>query len=389
MAAGRQDCSVCMGTFRDPKLLSCHHSFCYNCLEDYVKIHLRDGRFDCPICKTSIELPLSGVSSLPNNFYIDRPTDASDTFCCDICGPDSVACSRCLDCLENLCKTCCNVHEKSRASRDHKILDLRTLDSETRGKIRRRVFCDQHREDEIRFFCRDCKVLICIVCRMDKHQNHATENVADAAAELRKTLQTKLNECSDKLKRIDALKKKGDEIDRRINDAEQEELKAVDDQRSWMNRILDQEVTNAKARIKTVYHDHRQQNAVFTRVIQDEFNICWDAKDQAQVLTDQGTDIDIINKVPDVKQLIFSALSKTDQTPNTCLEKKLFSPGEIKPDVIISMFGMMHQSTKLSPEERIQKEKEERERKEREEREAKEYEEREKKVRETRQIHEY
>ncbi|KAL3890395.1 hypothetical protein ACJMK2_002677 [Sinanodonta woodiana] len=379
MAAGRQDCSICMDSFKNPKLIPCHHSFCFSCLEDYVSTHVCNGRFDCPICKTSVELPDSGVSGFPTNCYID--THASDNFSCDICGPKIVAIRRCLECEENLCSSCCNVHEKSKASRHHKIRDLRTLDSETKGKIRQRVFCEQHPEDEIRFFCRECKVLICLLCKVDNHPNHTTANVDAAAAELRTTLDIKLNECSDKLKRINASKKMAEELDKKINDAEQEELKTVDDQRSCINKILDQQVTNAKARIKTVYHDHRQQNAVFTRDMQDEFNMCWNAKDQAQTLIDQGTDIDIINKCPDLQQTISLAISKTDQTPSTSLEKKLFSPGLVKPDELSSMFGMMHQSTKLSPEEKLQKEKEEKEKKEREEREEKEREEREKKVR--------
>ncbi|KAL3890157.1 hypothetical protein ACJMK2_002449 [Sinanodonta woodiana] len=140
MAARRHECSICMDIFKNPKLIPCHHSFCYKCLEDYVKVNLTNGRFNCPMCRKSVELPPGGVASFPENFYID--SDSSETIPCDICGPKSVACSRCLDCEDNLCQACCYVHEKLKPTRNHKVSDLGTLEPEMKGKIRQRIFCD-------------------------------------------------------------------------------------------------------------------------------------------------------------------------------------------------------------------------------------------------------
>ena len=48
-------CTICFGTFKDPRKLSCGHSFCFLCLLDYAKP--RDKVLDCPICRRNIDRP--------------------------------------------------------------------------------------------------------------------------------------------------------------------------------------------------------------------------------------------------------------------------------------------------------------------------------------------
>ncbi|KAL3890787.1 hypothetical protein ACJMK2_003065 [Sinanodonta woodiana] len=267
MAAKRHECTICMNSFKNPKLITCHHSFCYKCLEDYVKVNLCNGCFKCPICRTSIHLPDSGISGFQTNFYIDE--ESNENFPCDMCGPKSFACSRCLDCKENLCQNCCHAHEKSIASRHHKISDLVSLDSEMKGKIRQHVYCDQHPEEEFKLVCQDCKVTICLVCKAVKHDTHPTKALSDVAAEVKLKLDAKLNQCSDKLRSIKASTLMGEELDRSINDAEQKELKAVDDQCSQLRKAIDKEKENIKRKIKMVYRLLKEENAVFRSYMQE------------------------------------------------------------------------------------------------------------------------
>ncbi|KAL3890885.1 hypothetical protein ACJMK2_003157 [Sinanodonta woodiana] len=344
MAARQQKCSICKDSFKNPKLISCHHSFCLTCLEDHVRANLRNGIFNCPICSTSVELPEGGVLSLQSNFYIDD-TVAGEKFDCDLCGPKNVACNRCLDCEENLCQTCCYGHEKSKASRHHKISDLGTLDKATKGKIRQRIFCDQHPEDEIRLFCRNCKVLICLMCKAVNHENHTSRTVADYASEMKKTLQNKKDKCSDKLRRMNDSKAMADELDRKINDAEREEIKAVEEQHSQLKKVLEEEVANVKGRIKQVYHNLRQQIAVFKKCVEEEYLICYNAQENLQKITDQGTDIDIIKNGPNLEHIISASISKTDPTHTTVLTNNLFSPAPIDARKLISFIGILQDST--------------------------------------------
>ncbi|KAL3890174.1 hypothetical protein ACJMK2_002466, partial [Sinanodonta woodiana] len=344
MAASKHECSICMDSFKNPKLISCHHSFCYKCLEDYVQVNLHNGRFNCPICRTSIHLPESGISGFQTNFYID--TDTNEKFPCDICGPKSMACSRCLDCEENLCQTCCYVHEKSKATRDHKISDLVTLDSETKGKIRQRVFCDQHPDEEIKLVCQDCKVPICLMCKAVEHDIHPTKSLAEVAAKIRITLDTNLSQFSDKLRLIKAATLKREELDISINVAEHEELKAFDEHCSQLHKAIDEEAEKFREKIKDVYRLLKEQNAVIRSYMQGEFKSCSNAKNIAQTLRDEGTDIDIIKKGPDMEQLIYAAILKTDPpTPTIRVNSKLFSPAKIIATNLIPLIGILQDST--------------------------------------------
>ncbi|KAL3890380.1 hypothetical protein ACJMK2_002663, partial [Sinanodonta woodiana] len=344
MAASRYECSICMDSFKNPKLISCHHSFCCKCLEDYVQVNLHNGCFNCPICRTSIQLPDEGISGFQSIFYID--TDTNEKFPCEICGPKSKACSRCLDCEENLCPSCCFVHEKLKATRDHNISDLVILDSETKGKIRQRVFCDQHPDEEIKLVCQDCKVPICLMCKAIEHDIHPTKALAEVAAKIRITLDTNLNQCADKLRLIKASTVKREELDIIINNAEHEELKAVDDHCSQLYKAIDEEAAKFKEKIKDIYHLLKEQNGVIRSYMQEEFKSCSNAKDIAQTLRDEGTDIDIIKKGPDMEQLIIAAILKTyPPSPTIRVNSKLFSPAKIVASELIPFIGILHDST--------------------------------------------
>lgn len=73
-------CAVCLDPFddvsRQPKMLSCHHSFCTTCL-----VSMAGGRsaIVCPNCREATVLqvpPLAGVLQLQTNFYINQMKDA-------------------------------------------------------------------------------------------------------------------------------------------------------------------------------------------------------------------------------------------------------------------------------------------------------------------------
>ncbi|KAL3890303.1 hypothetical protein ACJMK2_002588, partial [Sinanodonta woodiana] len=274
--------------------------------------------------------------------------DTRKTMYCDICGPKGVASSRCLECEENMCQTCCNVHEKSKLSRHHRISDLGTLDPEMKGRIRQRIFCNQHLEEEVKLFCKDCKTLICVLCKAIKHENHTSETVSDAAAEVKKNIQIKMHQCSDKLRRITDSEREAEALDKKINDAERKEIKALEDQRLQLINVIEEEVSKMKDKIQNVYKDIRQQNAALKSCMKEELKKCFTANDNARQIIDQGTHIDVIKTGSDLEQLLYTAMADIVNKPMTRMDKDLFSPAEIKVREIISLIGMIRDSTEIS-----------------------------------------
>ncbi|KAL3890125.1 hypothetical protein ACJMK2_002418 [Sinanodonta woodiana] len=274
--------------------------------------------------------------------------DSGKKIYCDVCGPKGVACSRCLECEENLCQSCCYVHVNSKMSRHHRISDLGTLEPEMKGIIRQRIFCNQHLEEELKLVCKDCKALICVLCKTIKHESHASETVSDAAAEVKKNIQIKINQCSDKLRRITDSEREAEALDKKINDAEMKEIKALEDQRLQLIKVIDQEVAKMKDKLQNVYKDLRQQNAALKRRMKEEHEKCSTATDNARQIIDKGTDIDVIQKGSDLEQLLSTAMTETALYPMARMDKDLFSPAEIKVRELIPFIGMMRDSAEMS-----------------------------------------
>ncbi|XP_022079203.1 tripartite motif-containing protein 2-like isoform X2 [Acanthaster planci] len=66
-------CSICYEMYRKPKTLKCLHSFCEDCLMNYVKS--AKGNIKCPVCRKTTLLPRRGVRDLPSDFRLTSMTD--------------------------------------------------------------------------------------------------------------------------------------------------------------------------------------------------------------------------------------------------------------------------------------------------------------------------
>ena len=130
----RLKCSLCLDPFKDPRILTCFHSFCKECLQGYIANSetVRNDpdavKFTCPVCRSENELPQSGVDGVQKNFYL----------------PDT-------------------------------------------------GLCPDHPMEDLRFYCRDCKEAICRDCKVVSHMTHTTDMVDKVADEMRHELETLLD----------------------------------------------------------------------------------------------------------------------------------------------------------------------------------------------------
>ena len=56
-------CQICAEVYKDPRVLSCGHTFCYQCI---VQLKKRA----CPYCRSVFTLPADGVHGLPKNYAL-------------------------------------------------------------------------------------------------------------------------------------------------------------------------------------------------------------------------------------------------------------------------------------------------------------------------------
>ena len=67
------NCSICLDTYTDPKILQCFHVFCQHCL---VPLGVRDQQrqlsLTCPTCRQVTPIPARGVAGLQSAFHINH-----------------------------------------------------------------------------------------------------------------------------------------------------------------------------------------------------------------------------------------------------------------------------------------------------------------------------
>ena len=124
------NCSICLDTYTDPKLLQCSHTYCQQCLVPLVD---RDQQgqlgLSCPTCRQVTPIPDRGVAGLQPAFHINRLLEVQAS----------------LQKVENPVAT---------------------------PKVVR--YCFEHHKVELRLYCETCGELVCAQCvvRDGKHHDH-------------------------------------------------------------------------------------------------------------------------------------------------------------------------------------------------------------------------
>ena len=219
-------CQLCSQPYTDPRMLSCFHSFCRECLhkeverisvqqdgaeegsqldteeegsqldseeegsqldgeeegsqQNVVGMELKKGVM-CPTCNKSVSIPWGGVRYLPQNLHLDAEVKVAQyqskiasnhKVPCDACIDDSSgpAVGYCCECLKFLCQLCCDHHKRARDLHLHNVLPLGTkVDRELLSAIK--PSCSSHHKEFI-IYCETCSCLICQDCITSDHRDH-------------------------------------------------------------------------------------------------------------------------------------------------------------------------------------------------------------------------
>ncbi|XP_077073798.1 zinc-binding protein A33-like isoform X2 [Siphateles boraxobius] len=144
-------CPVCCEIFKAPVLLSCSHSFCKECLQQFWRTKTSQ---ECPVCR--------------------RRSSRSDP-------PVSLA-------LKNLCDTFLKERNERRSSGSEEI-------------------CSLHSE-KLKLFCLEDKQPVCLVCRDSKqHDNHKFRPISELVSSYKEELNTALKSLQEKLQHNEKMKR--------------------------------------------------------------------------------------------------------------------------------------------------------------------------------------
>ncbi|XP_048014091.1 nuclear factor 7, ovary-like [Megalobrama amblycephala] len=143
-------CPVCCEIFNNPVVLSCSHSFCKECLQQFWRSNKTQ---ECPVCR--------------------RRSSRDDPPCNLV--------------LKNLCELFLKERKERRSSGSEEI-------------------CSLHSE-KLKLFCLDDKQPVCLVCRdSQQHDNHKFRPISEAVSSNKEELNTALKSSQEKIQHNEKMK---------------------------------------------------------------------------------------------------------------------------------------------------------------------------------------
>eukprot|EP00918_Siedleckia_nematoides_P050400 GHVU01110372.1.p1 GENE.GHVU01110372.1~~GHVU01110372.1.p1 ORF type:complete len:685 (+),score=64.12 GHVU01110372.1:260-2314(+) len=142
-------CQMCLERCEDPRSLPCLHTFCFTCLDQYIKSS-KNTTFPCPSCRNNNTISQKGAEEFPKAFHFN-----------------------------SLCE---------------KIDDLdSTVDKSPVIK------CETHKE-EIKIYCETCREFLCVICILRGHANHEKDEISEVVKARKNSLQTFLTQMNQRVR---------------------------------------------------------------------------------------------------------------------------------------------------------------------------------------------
>lgn len=213
-------CPICKLSFhnREPKLLPCLHSFCKRCLpapfrsadprrdtQGQVDTSKPLGAIRCPVCRQECwEMDVLDNFFVKDSAEVPSSTVEKTSQVCMSCDDNTEATGYCVECVEFLCVTCIEAHQRVKFTRDHTIRQKEEMSPEALGiSTQRPVFCDIHKQEPLKLFCETCDRLTCRDCQLLKHKDHNYQFLEDAYRNHRQYLENMTQQLQEKRKAIE------------------------------------------------------------------------------------------------------------------------------------------------------------------------------------------
>ncbi len=177
------NCSICLDTYTNPRVLHCLHVYCQCCLEKLL-LKNKGGQFTltCPNCRHVTPVPASGVAGLPAAFQINQLLEI--------------------------------VEEHKRAKGQDGSANGGSpaspgggegMERDSTGPAPQKVFCPAHEGTKMELYCETCEKLICWKCviKGGEHHNHEFEEISNAFEKCKAEIMSSLEPMEKQLGVID------------------------------------------------------------------------------------------------------------------------------------------------------------------------------------------
>ena len=162
-----------------------------------------------------------------------------------------------------MCATCFQSHQRLKATIGHRNVLIDKLQAQdVQELIERPVMCSQkyHEDQQLEFYCEDCKVLICQKCSVVIHNQHNMKDTQNAAQEQKiQMAQTVAKLQAEILVYENEIKKQTELRNENITDMTNAEKKMTHTVEEWIRDLREHE-NEMKANFREIYEAERKQH---------------------------------------------------------------------------------------------------------------------------------
>ena len=193
-------CSLCNETLNEPKLLPCFHVFCTTCIKAHLQLNdEQENIFHCPECNSETHLrqnqnEVEDLQVSPVHSRIVKVLEFIERQkICSVSSTHQEAVWQCVDCDRQLCEECLENH--SEFIKNHQVISLSDLNEEDiKVMLKKERPCRVHDDHQVKLYCQDCDMLICVLCLEDRHNSHKTTTLQELIATERESLSKMLED---------------------------------------------------------------------------------------------------------------------------------------------------------------------------------------------------
>ena len=355
-------CSVCSDLFTDPKHLSCLHSFCLKCLQQWYETCGSGEAIKCPKCQTFCRVPASGdLKDLPTSFYLNGLIDVlaikecnKTQVKCGNCDKKRSEVSYCFQCCIFYCDQCVAAHNILRRNREHRVLAIKDFqDKDFEDVLNRPVFCSRqdHQEEELKYYCKECETTLCQTCFALDHGGHALKLIKEEAEtqklEIKSVIEMHRKKLEAKMKEVTQL----DEDYAKM--IQQNEIVKRDAQRFADNLIksIQAKLQNIITSVENQTKKSLESLTAKRSEIQHQINIIESSLEEADKLLKRSTTAEIVQLKKSLPT-IFQDSNQTEPTVNdpSSQEALVFVENQKMHDIVnMEEIGFLKEANRTKP----------------------------------------
>ena len=303
-------CEYCKNVYQDPRILSCLHSYCLQCIN---KIHVQGTTsITCPSCNHPTPLPDGGVASLPPNIRLKEEAEQDKVIqrlilspppICESCEDSAASVAYCRDCDDLLCQECWDMHRKLKMSRSHFVYAIDDLKKKSQSDLLKMLpsstssvpLCPDHDDQKLGFYCTQCAVPVCDKCSTGRHKGHPVKEVNKQAHESKEQILQAIQTLPEKKKQLEQVMETIDETERKLEDCKNRAYNKIQEFFMNLRQLIDKHekelLVKCRQKIATTKETHLSIQKESFQHLSESMSHCHSL---ASIATSHYTDVQLL-----------------------------------------------------------------------------------------------